>query len=192
MIVNTYRFTTSGGGTSPPAIGAYWAEQGGYYAGSITYADARQFYLVVSDIAGETTGAWGNSGIVTGAGSEDDGVANQAAIEALGGTVPAAFAACRDYSASGFDDWYLLAKGELAVVRENLYPDKPGQHANFATGGPQAFKVDRYYWSSTESDSLYSWAQAFYIDPIGSGIRAVNRLKSSSQGVRPVRRVAVA
>lgn len=190
MLLNPYRFAASGGGLTPPAIGAFWNEQGGYYAGSITYADARQFYLIVSDVAGETTGVWGNSGTVTGAVNTDDGAANQATIEARGGAVPAPFATCRDYSAGGFDDWYLLAKDELAVVRTNLYPAKPGQHANFATGGPQAFKVDRYYWTSTESESLYAWARAFYSDGVAAG-SALNRLKTSSQGVRPVRRVAV-
>jgi len=174
----------------PPAIGAYWTGEGGYYAGQITYADSRAFHLVLAasgtgDVSNRNFGYYGT---VTGASSLDDGYANELVIEALGLTgggayPPTAFQFASGYIADGKSDFYIPAENELQVVYSNLNPGKVGQVALFATGGAQAF-VTTYYWSSTEASANGGRTQK-----MDTGAK-LTQDKFNNVRVRPVRRVS--
>lgn len=171
--------------SDPPAIGAYWAGEGGWYAGRITYADSRVFDLVVADKAAEATLQWRTTrtGDV-GAASTTDGFANTSIMTSdiyPGGRM------CLGYSASGLDDWYMPASGELQVIYANLGPTTVGTPPLFATGGAQAFVAD-YYWSSTQlSTSGSRGVPVTMYNGVNSGA-----YKDTSYPVRPIRRVVFA
>lgn len=75
---------------------------------------------------------------------------------------------CNNLNRHGHTDWYLPSKSEL----NHLYEYR-AVIGGFTTG---------YYYSSTELDSSYAWAQSF-----GTGSQRGNS-KSTSHGVRCVRR----
>lgn len=174
----------------PPAIGAYWAGEGGHYAGQITYSDSRVFHLVLAasatgDVANRNFGYYG---VATGATSLDDGYANEGVIEILGLTgggayPPTAFQFASGYSADGKADFYIPAENELQIVYNNLNPGKVGQVALFATGGAQAL-VSTYYWSSTEASANGGRTQK-----MDTGAK-LTQDKYNNVRVRPVRRIA--
>jgi hypothetical protein len=177
-------FSVAGGG-GEPAIGAPYA--GGYYAGTITYPDARVFRLVVADISGEVAALqWKTSRTTSlGTGSYYDGVANTTAMDTA--EHPAA-QHCTGYSGSGESDWYLGSRDEWQVIHDNLSPNLTTV-AEFQTGGPQAMSAStssaNQYWTSTEANS----ANCFVMWLIYNLISAVP--KDSSRRVRPIRRILV-
>lgn len=65
------------------------------------------------------------------------------------------------------DDWFLGSLGEMKLMYDNLQ----------GVGG----FVDSFYWSSSETNALYAWIQAFSLGSQYSG------LKSTNAYVRPVR-----
>lgn len=190
MLLNPYRFASAGGGGggTPPAIGEYWAGQGGYYAGQINYADGRSFHLVLAEKAAETANRnYGYYNTVSGASSQDDGAYNQGVIEALGLTgggsyPPTAFQTTAAWSKDGHDDFYLPALNELNLLYLNLAPGKTGQVALFATGGAQAF-VANYYWSSTEISATHGNTRRF------TNGSSLSQDKFNNAYARPIRRV---
>lgn len=96
---------------------------------------------------------WGCSGTsISGAQSDTDGAANTAAIVAGCNDTPIAAKACNNYSVTSggmtYDNWYLPAKNELAV----LYTKRTQSNINITSG---------FYWSSTEFDEFGAWFQSF-------------------------------
>lgn len=77
--------------------------------------------------------------------------------------------ACYDYTLGEYNDWFLPSKEELALMYTNL---KQKNWGSFASG---------YYWSSTESNSGYSYYKYFYDGSENSAER------SSNFRVRPIR-----
>ena len=71
-------------------------------------------------------------------------------IKKLGNETCAA-KACSDYIYNGYDDWFLPSKDELNLMYTNLKKKGIG---NFADRG--------VYWSSSEYDRYFAWAQYFY------------------------------
>jgi hypothetical protein len=65
---------------------------------------------------------------------------------------PDALAACERLKKNGYSDWYLPDRDELNRL-----------HACRAKAGgfPKTGKHDVFYWSSSEKDADYSWAQSF-------------------------------
>lgn len=175
---------------TPPAIGEYWTGQGGYYAGDITYADGRQFHLVVADKSADITGAnsqWKTSNTTTaGTTNLSDGMANTESMIAAGIELHPAANHCVNYAGGENSDWYLPAKDELNVIYLNLNPSV-SQSNRFANGGAQAFN-NWHYWSSTEFNSAYPWSQLLTDGTIGN----VYAKTQTFQYVRPIRRVAKA
>ncbi|MCX6720756.1 MAG: DUF1566 domain-containing protein [Candidatus Staskawiczbacteria bacterium] len=104
---------------------------------------------------------WANENVVTGATSTTDGAANTNNLAARGSRYVAAYY-CKNMSTGGHTDWYLPAKDEL----NTLYVNKGA----LGMGG-------LYYWSSTEYNSYYAWAQ--YNDG--------NQYKDGKYGTRLVR-----
>lgn len=76
---------------------------------------------------------------------------------------------CLDYSYGGYDDWFLPSKDELNLMYENLHKNGLGSF------------VSDYYWSSSESNALYAWAQN-----VSSGFQS-SIIRYYDYRVRPVR-----
>lgn len=201
-------------GPTPPAIGAYWDGQGGYYAGKISLSGVTYALVVAPKATGQsaTTLQW-NGDIASTAGTLSlvDGAANTAAALASGRSHPAA-EYCAALVIDGFDDWYLPARSELEVVYRNL---KPSTSANatgtgsgtntaavpptgdytsgsptmtaataFQTGGAEAF-AESTYWSSTQTASFSASAKSFF-----NGYEEA-LYKNNTHRVRAIRKVAV-
>ena len=110
-------------GLIPPAIGALWDSQGGYYAGtlSLTGSGIVTHYLVLhpretlpASIAYASTVP-----LPSGMLSAIDGLANTTALATDG--APAAVAA-RASTTGGFTDWYIPAIYEVDIIYRNLKP----------------------------------------------------------------------
>lgn len=154
--------------------------EGGVYAGTITYADAREFHIIGANYADEGSDlAWGNEDTVTGATDEYDGAANQALILAsFDDGSPAAFYHCRDLASGGHTDWYMPSRFELKLLFDNLASI---DHPEFITNS------ETIRLSSTEVNFEYVYARRFSEDTEynNAGKTAL------PYRVRPIRRVAV-
>ncbi len=95
---------------------------------------------------------WGCSGIVAGAGSDDDGALNTALIVQMC-PMPTAAHICDNLVAHGFSDWYLPSYNELECLRVNAAAI--GGFANAA------------YWSSTEGTGIFTANARYRTFPSG-------------------------
>jgi hypothetical protein len=102
------------------------------------------------------------------------GSANTDAIIAVQGATTTSYAAglAKAYAAGGYTDWFLPSKEELNKM--NLKKE-----ILEAVSGFTAFS--NYYWSSTEFDGWYAWAQVF------NDSFQFENIKSSTYSVRAVR-----
>ncbi len=186
---------------------------GGFYAGQIRQADGLYILVVAPKDGGEHDDApWHTSTQrIDDARSFFDGRANTAAM-VRAGVALAVWAS--GLNVNGFNDWYLPARDELEVVYRNLKPtteenyvyragdnpssvpagypytaDTPTQTpvVAFQSDGAEAFDDESWYWTSTQSESLssYAWGQAF-----GLGSQN-NNLKDNECRARAVRRMKV-
>lgn len=152
--------------------------EGGIYAGTITYADSRQFHIIAAKQAGEVDGSiWGNYSVATGATDPDDGYANQQAVFSSDDGTADAFYHCRDYASDGFDDWYMPSRNELGIVYTNLAAT---DHPEFLTDRSQ------YRWASTEESEFAAKARE-----LGTGGENSFDKRSTERRTRPIRRVPV-
>lgn len=120
-----------------------------------------------TDNAGPMT--WGCSGVVAGAGSDDNGQLNTATIVAAC-TAPTAAGICDALVAFGASDWYLPAYNELLCMR-----DSATAIGGFAAGT---------YWSSTEGTGIFTANARYRTFPSGvSGFSS----KSNTHRIRCVR-----
>jgi hypothetical protein len=201
------------GNIAPLVIGQAYG--GGYYAGQIGVSGVATHNLVVGPVASaQASKAWKNAATATtGADSVIDGPQNTADMVAHGSsTVYVAAHFCNDLVIGGFTDWYMPAKNELEVCYYNLKPTTasngttyginanavPARASNYTAGTPaqtsaadfkdtgaEDFNV-AYYWTSTETGTLYAARQYF-----GIGIQSNTGYKPSGYFVRAIRRVAV-
>lgn len=173
---------------APPALGTYWADEGGYYAGQITYADGRSFHLVVSDKAGEVRFLlWKTTNTATAnTGDLDDGAANLAGMVAAGIASHPAGQHCDSYTSGGHSDWVMPSKNELNVLYLNLGPKRPGVPSLFSPSGAQRFSELDPFWSSTERTAASPYVRSMGTGEDGSLYASKN---DSSNFVRPIRRV---
>ena len=149
--------------TTLPAIGEPFG--GGFFAGVYLEHDKLMALIVAPKAEGEAEDLeWGGYGEETTARSLIDGLANSDAIN--DDQHPAA-KFCRSLRIGGFDDWHLPALDQMSVLRANLTPEDdhvPVQTTAeaFKLGGPEAFDIDDWYWTSTEWGSGSAWLQTFY------------------------------
>lgn len=156
---------------------------GGIYAGTITYADAREFHLIFGKQASESGGLqWGTYGTTTGADDPDDGLANQdLVLTSFDNGDYDAFYHCRDYvDANGNNDYYLPARNELAKV--DALVDM--SHAEFSTD------LSTYRWSSTEDSLSNVWGRRLSDGHESSTNSSDGKKNDTVRRARPVRRVA--
>lgn len=158
-----------GGGGIPSTIGEAFG--GGYYIGDITVG-ADTYAVIMAAVGGENTSVqWRTSASVTsGTDSSVDGLSNTSAMDSAGLSNFPAGSHCQGYSGSGFSDWYMPAKDELALAWTN--------RASLAALSMSSSG----YWSSTQ------YFDTGYYQDFGSGYVNV-RVKTNSYRVRPVRRL---
>lgn len=134
---------------------------------SITFNN-QTIYVHPTDNSGPI--AWGCSGVVAGAGDDNDGEANTAAI-VQNCTAPTAAHICDNLVAFGFSDWYLPSYNELDEMRNNA-----AAIGGFSSGN---------YWSSTEGTGNFTANARYRLFPTGvSGYGS----KSNQNRVRCVRK----
>jgi len=106
---------------------------------------------LIAATADQSTGIqWYGSNLVTGATGTaiGTGQANTTVIVTVQGAGSYAAKLCNDLTEGGYNDWFLPSKDEL----DKLYTNK------VAIGG----FAGNLYWSSSELDAYYAWAQYFY------------------------------
>jgi hypothetical protein len=133
--------------------------------------------LIASLTNVNTSAQWSSvtaAGIGTAAQSPIGGQANTTAMINQGDVSGAAYL-CDNYSAGGFDDWYLPSVWELTQCYNAAFV------VNSVLGNTNGFRV-AMYWSSTESQEFGGWGYDF-----GYG-SAADRSKADSGNVRAVRR----
>lgn len=179
-----------GGGTDWSSVSIGDEVEGGIYAGTITYGDAREYHIILADVAG-TDGSisWGFDGVETGVVDPDDGKANTDALVTQGGGP--AVDHCVNYSAGGYGDWYLPAENELVFIHSNFAYYNTAL-PEFQQGGAQAFNED-YYWSSTEyySGTSTDAQENAKVQNFADLANLAGYPKTSLEAVRPIRRVPV-
>ena len=100
-------------------------------------------------------------------------MANTLAMQASDPTIHYAGMYCLGYSGGGFVDWYLPAREELSLAREN--------RSQLAVLGMEA----EWYWSSTQFSATLARLQRF-----SDGLQSTNS-KANAYRVRPVRRLRI-
>ncbi|MBL8518214.1 MAG: DUF1566 domain-containing protein [Betaproteobacteria bacterium] len=161
--------------TPVPAIGQPWPEQGGIRVGRMAGPNGTEVELIIplylKDLPIDK--AWGRYGqSIPDTSDKLDGAANTRGLLLSGEDCPAAQAAAEFTVENGhgrFDDWFLPAQRQLALVQANVQPIIP----------------DGWYWSSTQYSPDGAWGSLF---PDGS--QGVN-LKDYKGRVLPVRTVLV-
>ena len=134
---------------TPPAIGHYWAGQGGFYAGLMRGHEGQpDYHLVVSapDLGEAKELAWGGKGeSEPGAESEWDGQANTTALLNSAKSHPAA-EWVGALVIEEHRDFYLPSRRELRLCWVNV---------------PELFAKE-WYWSSTQHSPNNAWHQYFH------------------------------
>lgn len=151
---------------TPPKIGEYWQDQGGFYAGIVRDTKTNvQWHLILAE--GQAKEQWGKYGKkLTGCDNVTDGIANTKSIlEQTDSDCAATWAS--KLSIDGHEDFYLPAQKELNLIYVNLQ-DKCS---------------DDIHWSSTQCSAYTAWSQHFEDGCQGTdfkdgqlAVRAVRRL----------------
>jgi uncharacterized protein (TIGR02145 family) len=192
---------TSGSSTPGPQGPAGPAGSGGFvhyvgeqFGGGVVFhvyrdASGTERGLVVA-LTNQSSGTpWSNiTNQLAGANSSWDGLANSNAIVLQAGHANSAAKLCLDYSAGGFDDWYLPSTDELNKLADNRF------EVNKALSGISGATQIRhfrngttdfdYLWSSSEADATSAW---FYYTGALNGGKYHYDLKASNNQVRPIR-----
>lgn len=175
--------------SGPPAIGEYWAGQGGYYAGSITYNN-QAYWLVLADVSAEVVLQWKTTQTAT-ANTTDayDGLANTLNMVSADATMHPAAAHCDAYAGGGYSDWYMPSQAELSAIRASLSHYKTSPPPLFSSDGAQAFKSG-YLWSSTEASATSAYGVTATTSTSGAAYSTGLTKDQTTRTVRPIRRVS--
>jgi len=129
---------------TPPAMGEYWAGQGGRYICTLpALLGIPERHLIVGDGEAEDL-TFGPAADVPGATSQIDGASNTKALLAHGGHAAAQWAS--EYTADGHKDFFLPSKLDLVMA-----------HICAA----KIFKTSGWYWTSTQGSRNDAFAQVF-------------------------------
>ncbi|MDD7885652.1 DUF1566 domain-containing protein [Flavivirga sp. 57AJ16] len=127
--------------------------------GIIFYLDSTGQHGLVCAPEDQSTGSQWHYGAFTNTKSYDSivgsGKANTAKIIVSQGVKPYAAELCYNLNLNGFTDWYLPSKKELSLMFSNI--GRGAKPPNKEVGN---FASD-FYWSSTELDLNFAWAQYF-------------------------------
>lgn len=149
---------------TPPAIGDYWADQGGIYGGLRHYPEGLCHIIFASVDVGKH--AYGEYGTEAEAVSRHDGRENTAILVNRDGSHPAADAAF-GFICDGHSDFYLPSIGELNHAWQYI---------------PESFERD-WYISSTQRSADFAYGMDFedgWLHDFG---------KDDERLARPVRRI---
>jgi hypothetical protein len=178
---NQTKFISSGvtapSGTNTTALSIGDTYQGGviFYldsnGGGLIAAPTDQYTVdFKKDFSGTETefkAQWGcPSATISGADGTAIGTGAQNTIDIEAGCITAGTAAdiCANLTLGGYSDWFLPSKDELNLIWTNL-ADSDGDGSNNGPSDPNnlgGFAVSNY-WSSSEPDSSFAWAQNFLI-----------------------------
>ena len=155
--------TTAPSGTTTTALSIGDTYQGGI----IFYLDSNGGGLIAAPIDQSTGAQWGCYGTtISGAYGTTigTGAQNTVDIDSLCTTAGTAADICANLTLGGYSDWFLPSKDELNLIWTNL-ADSDGDGSNNGPSDPNnlgGFAVSNY-WSSSEPDSSFAWAQNFLI-----------------------------
>jgi hypothetical protein len=167
--------TAGGGGGFTHYIGELYG--GGIVVGVWKESNVEKG-LIASLVDVSTNSTWSsitNTAIGATAQNQTYGQPNTTAIIAQGATSGAA-TICDNYSAGGFDDWYLPSNAELVQCRNAALI------VNSILGSTDGFNYQFNYWSSTEYNAMYALYVSFMYGDVTSAT------KFNSYRVRAVRR----
>lgn len=165
----------TGGETTPtpvPAIGTYWAGEGGVYAGVMRGEDGLpDYHLIVPVISyPHPEAVYGSPGFYEiGAARMRDGQLNTRHLTEVSTLSYPAAKLCSDMVFDGKDDLYLPAISELALCKANV---------------PELFE-ELWYLSSTQASD----SEAYYLD-FRTGLQGRDG-RLYSRNIHPVRRKAL-
>jgi hypothetical protein len=148
-----WSFTLSAIGASGPAGGIVFYDKGSYSAGwrflEVALVDQSTAIVWWNHIF-DTSYSFSTGATATSIGS---GKLNTATIVFKQGTGSYAASLCDNLVLGGYDDWFLPSKDELNQMYTNL---KTAGQGNFSGVSASAL-----YWSSSEQDGTWAWAQNF-------------------------------
>jgi len=137
--------------------------------GIIFYLDESGEHGLVCASQDQSTGSKWHHGAFTQTKSLDSivgsGKKNTSKIIISQGLNPYAAQLCHDLVLEGFSDWYLPSKEELSLMFTNIGRGAKAPHkdvGNFASD---------FYWSSTELDLNFAWAQYFLVGNIFTDLK---------------------
>ncbi len=137
--------------------------------GIVFYLDATQKHGLVCAAKDQSTGTQWHHGAFTNTKSFDSivgsGKANTAKIVVSQGVDSYAAKLCYELVLEGFSDWYLPSKKELSLMYSNIGRGAESPNKNIGN-----FASD-FYWSSTELDLNFAWAQYFLIGNIFTDLK---------------------
>ena len=180
-----------GGATPPPSVGSFWPSEGGYYAGVVTYGDGRSFHLVLAEKVYRSSSVlqWRTTATATaGTYSIDDGVANTAAMIAVGAALHPAAQLSVSAAGGGYSDWYLPAENELIIISNVFNSAQASPPTEFEVGGAQELPSN-LHWSSTTVSTDPGRARG--VAMLDSEVIGGYRKNFDPLRVAPVRRVAI-
>jgi hypothetical protein len=155
LLFTTAHFFAQNKNASKYSIGQNIPKLGGI----IFYLDATGQHGLVSAPEDQSTGSHWHHGAFTNTKSFDSivgsGAANTLKVILSQGVDPYAAQLCHDLNLGGFTDWYLPSKEELSLMFTNI-----GRGAKSPNKDVGNFASD-FYWSSTELDLNFAWAQYF-------------------------------
>ena len=129
-----------------------------YQGGIVFYLDGNGGGLIAAPTDQSSNAQWGCRGTtISGADGNAVGTGNQNTIDIEAGCTRPGTAAdiCANLTLGGYSDWFLPSKDELNEMYLNI-----GQGNALGLNNIGGFSPN-YYWSSTENDYVYAWAQNF-------------------------------
>jgi uncharacterized protein (TIGR02145 family) len=163
--------TGAQGPEGPAGSGGFVHYVGEQFGGGVVFhvyrdASGTERGLVVALNNQSNGAAWSNvTNSLAGASSSWDGLANSNAIVSQTGHTSSAAKLCLDYSNGGFDDWYLPSKDELNLLWINLFNVNRVLQTISQSALIFPVSVEKFYWSSSEFVSNFSWYLANYGNP---------------------------